>query len=210
MRNFVNGPQVQRLLDGTQRIGFHKKLEKDGWDFSKYPDRPLLLGQAVPDRNFVFPGGGPGYTLNRAALERFGEVCYPRYLPHGTDPREDLMVASCFGDPHLGVPQFFTSNTMDEEKGIRYHLESADFQARLNARGATPWRAKELQEKYGYETLLGIDGASKESVAFHLKDVCSRARISLERCERESITSIYAETIYRYHSILSGSCTRNS
>ena len=207
LRSFLSGPQVQRLLDGTQPIGFHKRLEKKGWDFEKYPDRPLLLGQAVPDRIFVFPGGGPGYTLNRAALDRFGKVCYPDYLPDGTDPREDLMIASCFADPHLGTPQFYTSNTMDETGAIRYHFESAEFQSRLKILKATPWRALELQDKYGYKTLKGIDGASEESISFHLKDVCDRNVISQKRCSTESMTSIHAGTIYRYHSILFDSCT---
>lgn len=209
LRSFVSGPQVQRLLDGTQPIGFHTKLEKKGWDFEQFPDRPLLLGQAVPDRIFAFPGGGPGYTLNRAALERFGKVCYPEYLPHGTDPREDLMVASCFADPHLasrGNPQFYTSNTMDEKGAIRYHLESAEFQANLKNIHATPWRAKELKKKFGYTTLKGVKGASKTSISFHLKDVCERNVIPESRCEKESITSIKAGTIYRYHSILFDAC----
>ena len=206
LRSFVSGPLIEGLLNGTQAIGFHPKLENDGWDFNTYPDRPLLLGQPVPIGHSTFPGGGPGYTLNRAALDRFGKVCYPRYLPNLKDSKEDMIIARCFADPNLGVPPFYTSNTMEEEGRIRYHCESAEFQARLKNIKTTPWKAKRLERSYGLKTLRGVDGASEQSISFHLKDICDRQVISEERCRKESIVSINAETIYRYHAILYDSC----
>jgi hypothetical protein len=111
-----------------------------------------LLGQAIPHGNYSFPGGGPGYTLNRAALERFGKVCYPNYWPRQKDSREDMIIAGCFADPNLGVPPFYTINTMEEEGRIRYHCESADFQARLTDIKKTPWRGKHLKIAFGIKT----------------------------------------------------------
>ncbi|OEU07014.1 hypothetical protein FRACYDRAFT_151528, partial [Fragilariopsis cylindrus CCMP1102] len=77
--------------------------------------RPLILGTPYPFRNIVFPAGGPGYTLNRAAVKFFGEKVLTNFLPISRDSREDLFMGSGFAGE--GV---FLTDTRDDVNATRY------------------------------------------------------------------------------------------
>jgi len=63
----------------------------------------------------LFPAGGPGYFLNRAALDIFAVEGLPSFLPNNTDSREDIFVGSYFCTE--GV---FVSDSRDANNGTRY------------------------------------------------------------------------------------------
>jgi hypothetical protein len=60
--------------------------------------RPLFLGTPLfkqkDDVRQIFPAGGSGYTLNRAALQLL-QTNLDTYFPNAIDPREDAWVV-CF------------------------------------------------------------------------------------------------------------------
>ena len=95
LRAFLDGPYVSKSENGyldeissfpEQRREAEKWL--DGGDYREQhgiSNRPLYFGLSRLFKSTIWPLGGPGYTLNRAALEACGKV--------QIDLREDLLIA---------------------------------------------------------------------------------------------------------------------
>ena len=71
----------------------------------------------------TFPGGGCGYTFNRAALTMFAEDCLPNFLPNATNSREDMYVGGCFAARGI-----HTVDTRDETGAWRFLAMTAEEQ----------------------------------------------------------------------------------
>ena len=206
LRAFLVGPDVEVLLNGTKRIAWHADLEGEGWDFEKNPKRPLLLGQASFMRigNDIFPGGGSGYTLNREALRILGKELLPSYFVPYIDAAEDQLIGRSFMRPPFHI---YVADTTDNTGALRYHMESAEFQAKLKS-GLAPWSPNMLKEAFGFKTPLGIDGASKESVSFHLKGGAIEYTNEGQASEgkRKDDDEVVLNRMYRYNAIVNGLC----
>ena len=80
--------------------------------------RPLFLGRRFAkrgDQNDIFASGGPGYTMNKAALKTLVVDGFPVYFQNVTSSMEDVLVARTFRE--LGVAVY---DTQDENGGERY------------------------------------------------------------------------------------------
>ena len=154
--------------------------------------RPLLL--AVPNmahkrKQGTYPNGGPGYTLNRRALQLFGEEGLDSFLVNNTDPREDVFMGGFFASQGI-----WTSDTRDAQGGWRYG-GNGDAQETFLYDGVrgSQMAPKRMGERYpGFSLLPHLDGVSEQMVSLHLKNPGKRARVN------PSIPDL----IRRYHSIL--------
>lgn len=209
LRAYVNSPEIAALLSGEKKVAWHETMEgEEGWDFEKFPDRPLLLSQASHTRSGsynTFPGGGSGYTLNRAALKMLGEDVLPTCRVGLQNSEEDLNIGYCF----MNMPKMLygmsssivTADTRDSTGAFRYHMQSAQFQGNLGFGASAPWSPQLLEEFFQFQTLSGVDGASEQSIAFHLRG---------EKSKRNEVFVPDPEQIlnrmYRYHAILNSAC----
>lgn len=124
--------------------------------------QPLHFGQWVPHGNSLFTGGGPGYTLNRAALALFveqGHTCHASTVAS----YEDRLMSICL--QQLGV---YPSDTRDQNLQQLYHdisphsLYLATSKGRsFHARAATFW-----ENKFNI-SFSKLQNAGPYSVAFH-------------------------------------------
>jgi len=176
---FLGGDQINRLLNGhIDSISKMWYASSKRWETER--PRPLLLGTPLGVGNHLFPQGGGGYTLNRAALRLLaqeGGLLYTELQNH-EDSREDLFIASLMGK--VGT---YVSDTRDETGAFRYicyeprlvHRRSGKYPSRFN-----------IAPRYGYAKF------SNETVAMHLKDM--NRVLSME------------EVIYRMDDMFSGKC----
>jgi glycoprotein-N-acetylgalactosamine 3-beta-galactosyltransferase len=129
---------------------------------------PLYLGRLFAnngDKNDTYNTGGPGYTLNRAALKMLVVRGLPRYETGTAWSAEDILVARALRE--FGI---FPYDTRDEDGGERYmhfspgqhHWMQGD--ERLN-------RTSAFTEWYWNVSARGVpDRTSARSVAFHYLD----------------------------------------
>jgi len=187
LRAFVDGDEVIRLESGfVDQISNAKAPHI--WDPRKRP-RPLVLGTPMMWKGCTFPSGGPGYTLNLAALDIFVEQGIPSFLPDSHDSREDVFLGSWFCS--AGV---YVTHSTDENNGQRY-WSSAEFSSKYN--GNSPVQPKRLKQLFNISIPLGGNSASSQQIGFHLKD-------DKKMLEMQGHT--IAEQIYRYHALLSDWC----
>ena len=195
LRSFLDGPDVIRLEKGhLDEISSHPSLRERAIRWINKPNvsRPLIFGLPCPHMIYlVFAAGGPGYTLNRAALEVFatGGFGAPG-IRELYDPREDVFTSDA-----LATEGVFLSHVLDRSNGWRFG-ESAEF--------TSSWRnyrpgacAKWVNRKFGLQSGNLLDSISKETSAFHLK-------LDKERLKKSNQT--IATLIRRYHAILYDLC----
>ena len=190
LRSFLDGPDVIRLEEGhLDEISSHPQYRKEAerWINKGNASRPLIFGVPVPYRGSVFPAGGPGYTLNRAALEVLANSGFglPQ-LRDLNDSREDVFMGETLA--HNGV---YVSHVLDQSKGWRFG-ESAEFSSNHFKGKPSFYGLKGLSAKFGLESGDYLDSISKEASAFHLK---------IDR-KKQNI----AKLIQRYHAILYDLC----
>merc|ERR1712157_693235 len=122
LRAYVDGPEVLRLEDGyLDPISKHYEARTKKW--ADVRPRPLVFG--IPYwhakvRSAVI-SGGPGYMLNRAAVEVFGERILPNFLPENRDSREDIFMGSGFMGQDI-----YLSVTRDGENGERFARDATN------------------------------------------------------------------------------------
>jgi len=95
------------------------------------PGEPLFLGQWTPKGNPPTPqiAGGPGYTLNKAALEKFVADALPNCEVETHAPNEDKLISLCM--EKIGI---HPGDTRDQETGEQqYHNLDPDRVYRLKA-----------------------------------------------------------------------------
>jgi hypothetical protein len=180
LRAYLAGEQVRDLLNGTLDAFTRSNAKAARW-ITERP-RPLLLGMPRLFRQMHFPIGGAGYVLNRAALNWLANVGLKAFLPNATDPREDVFVGSAFWEE--GVT---TADTRDKAGAFRFTNDGpAQYIYHYDPHPSFP---KLMLERYGVEIFKGMQGVSRETIAFHLK---GGAGIPL--------------LMRRYHDLLHGSC----
>ena len=210
LRAYLSGPDVAALLNGTKKFAWHETMEdKEGWNFEKFPNRPLLLAQASHTRSGsynTFPGGGTGYTVNRAALKMLGEDVLPSCRVGLQNSQEDMNIGYCLikmlEKLYGSSARIVTADTRDNTGAFRYHMQSAQFQGNLYSCGQrAPWSPKLLEEFFQFQTIPGVNGASEQSIAFHLRgEKCKRTDEFIPDPEK------IVNRMYRYHAILNSSC----
>jgi len=191
LRSFLDGPDVIRLEDGyLDEISIKMKASK--WDKEKGP-RPLIIGLPFSPKKTLSPGlntvprGGPGYTLNRAALEFFGKAGkMDSFLKDNIDSREDVFVGSFFQGNGI-----YLSHTLDRTGGLRYQ-ESAEWLSRMRN------HAKFASVGLTRGEYLDYAHVSEEFASFHLK----KDKKWLKKNNRTM-----AELMHRYHAILYDLCS---
>ena len=197
LRSFFDGPDVLRLENGyldeiSRHPDFIDKASK--WTSSEYykdvhglSARPLLFGSPGRHRN-IFPCGGPGYTMNRAALEFFGKVGLPSHLASYKDSREDIFMGDFFTQHGIIV-----SHVTDRFNGTRYGSTAFSSNKPFAEFIACPG-TKSTMKRYGYGMVDNLEAVSEEMSAFHLKRWNEKKRGSVP------------ELIYRYHAVLYDLC----
>mmetsp|Transcript_24808 Transcript_24808/g.35575 ORF Transcript_24808/g.35575 Transcript_24808/m.35575 type:complete len:493 (+) Transcript_24808:32-1510(+) len=208
-RSYLEGPQVSALRNGHIDIVAQKNAQANHnstwsnfydknetlvqllaeWKRDNNQEIPLLLG--LPwDRNkpsvyyHFFPLGGPGYTLNRAALKFLVEFAYWEYdsnIMTATDPREDVFIGGIFFK--YGI---HCADTRDEKNAWRYQVLCAAFAETGKSSQAT----RGFKQKFGVEIADFLDVLSDQTISFHLKPYRPAAAVEMER----------------YHMILNGIC----
>ncbi|KAL3902898.1 MAG: hypothetical protein SGARI_005627, partial [Bacillariaceae sp.] len=124
-----------------------------------------------PSKSFFYASGGPGYTMNRAALELFVSRGLAECNPNKDLSFEDSLVSLCF-DTLLGpggMRKVFAS-TADEIGAPRYHsqdpndiLHPANNLQKKFMKQQRAWRIRNLGEPVD-----AIDAISNTSAIFHL------------------------------------------
>jgi glycoprotein-N-acetylgalactosamine 3-beta-galactosyltransferase len=180
LRAYLDGPEVTRLENG-----YKDRLSRD---FDKWkPEwgpRPLLLGTPMLHRKIIAIAGGPGYTLNRAALEILNKQL-PKFQPYTQDSREDVFLASA-------LYKFFGMSDTRDSNGSKRYGESAEFL--FNFDGKAFDAPKFFARAFKMPSLpLGIDVVSEQFISFHLK------------FENQKLPNL----MYRYHSIFNDWCNGN-
>lgn len=123
---------------------------------------PLYLGcrfAYTGDKKDKYNSGGPGYTLNKAALKRMVVDGFPMYRPHAREFAEDLMVGRLFHS--FGILPY---ETKDETGGERYmpFTPAGHYQFQMPEDKSTYWYAS-----YSVNVKFGLEHFATKSVAFH-------------------------------------------
>jgi hypothetical protein len=138
-------------------------------------NKPLYFGQWLPSRNIV--AGGPGYTLNAAAVQRLVQDVLPDCHPDKRVAFEDRMIASCFQDYYnLKGNETDTRDFVTGEQ--RYHDETPaslfTFRAHSKAKGylqTTAYAWQSLEHPSNPNTTVGpkheLEAAAQFSISFH-------------------------------------------
>ena len=193
MRSYLDGPEVEKFEydDAFHDVIFRWKVRNDGsfnasktTSISSLP-RPVFLGIPVMFRKLFYPAGGPGYTMNRRALEIFGSKSLQTCMADFVDSREDVFVASC-----LELDGVVLSDTRHGgTKGTRYG-ESAESEYF----GLVPYKDNIPQVRIYYNE-AGLDRVSDDFFSFHLKN---------EKQRLAQLNRSMSDLMYRYHAVLHG------
>jgi hypothetical protein len=119
-------------------------------------------------KDFVYHGGGSGYTLNRAALKLFVEhgLNHSECFPNEVKSEEDLFMGLCL--QHLGVTPILASQHQallqypTDPKGI-INVNTLDNRVKQFWIWQLQWFAK----THKIELKSGLDAVSKYSISFH-------------------------------------------
>ena len=177
LRAYLDGPEVIQLENGYMDLfsrGYPQWLPEMG-------PRPLLLGTPTLHKKFVVISGGPGYTMNRAALDAVNEGMNVFY-PYAHDSREDIFLAR-------SIQNLLSMSDTRDSNGSKRYGESADFLFSFD--GIGPDAPKIFAKALKMPPLpLGIDVVSEKFISFHLK------------FEKPKLPDL----IYRYHALLHDWC----
>jgi glycoprotein-N-acetylgalactosamine 3-beta-galactosyltransferase len=141
------------------------------------PNTPLYLGQWVSQPGGTYMvSGGPGYTLNAAAIKRLVEEALPECHATREAPYEDRLLSTC-----LGALNVTGSDTRDVETGEQQYHDTTPaqlytFRSRLgrrinyHARIAVYWEGLPHPSRHQNQTVgpkHGLEAAATYSVSFH-------------------------------------------
>eukprot|EP00979_Chaetoceros_neogracilis_P014121 scaffold4445_cov262-Chaetoceros_neogracile.AAC.15 len=192
LRAYVDGPEMRRWEDGELDTISRWHFDHMAEGYVHATPRPLILGTPMSWKNCLFPSGGPGYTLNRAALDLFGTVGLATFLPDNYDSREDVFMGSFFN----GTKVYLTDTRDQQDNSARYG-GSAEKMYLSDSKKPGPDSPKMLAKVYGIVRPDGLDNVSHQYIAFHLKD---------DKDMLLSLNRTVAELIHRYHAILYDLC----
>ena len=179
MKAFLNGEQINRLLNGHLDT-FSKQQYQASKQWETKRPRPLLLGTPLLHGKSVFPQGGGGYTLNREAVRLMVQEGGPldTILNDSVDAREDVFIASMMAA--LGT---YVSDTRDKTDAFQYIC----YEPRqvYHGKGKYP-------DRYNITVRSKYEKISNETVAMHFRGM-DRV-LPME------------EILYRMNDMLSGKC----
>ena len=188
LRAHLDGPEVLKLENGYVDIIALHLSKSVGTTTENLRPRPLLFGSPMQWKGCLFPSGGSGYTLNRAALDMFVVEGLTSFLPNATDSREDVFIGSYFCTK--GV---FVSDSRDANNGTRY---AGSGESSFNFDGKrSVINPKALRSKYGIWYNIGIDFASDQQIGFHLKD---------DKTSLQILNHTISDSLYRYFTFVHG------
>lgn len=130
--------------------------------------RPFWKMKKILYQDFYYNGGGPGYTLNRAALTKIVEEGLPQCSPDAEVSYEDLNIGLCFWQ--LGIRPYDTRDGLQEHRYHHLDPEMLVKRGRLGGLNDKYWDAqlRWFKREHGWERKEGLQVASRETVAFHL------------------------------------------
>jgi glycoprotein-N-acetylgalactosamine 3-beta-galactosyltransferase len=162
MRAYLDGPEVKQLEEGYMDVISNHLQHSNGKKWVDIHPRPLYFGSAAPHNTVVFPGGGPGYTLNQAVLEVFGTKGMD-FLPNVTDSREDVFTRSVFFSD-IGI---ILSNTMDDHGRRHYLVLDTDVSGTFYVDQPGSDTPKLIRLKYNITPAIGLNSVLEQGIAFH-------------------------------------------
>ena len=167
-------------------LGIASETSRDGNPSSPNTQPPLFMGQWVaqplnselplPSNHTYMVSGGPGYTLNAAAVKRFVEDALPSCHVNDRVAYEDKLISSCFRQLGIvghdtreeisGEQQYHGTNPAQLYSSRASNHRRASYQARL----AYYWQglkhpSKELSSVVGPKNQL--EAVAPHSVSFH-------------------------------------------
>ena len=167
--------------------------------------RQFVVNKNANGTGFMLPcAGGPGYTLNRAALSEL-HAALPSCWPRLQGPEEDIYVAQCLW--MRGI-RSGCSDSRDEAGAWRYHQQGAE--------GGT-FQRNPLDAIFHIRGKDGLQSVSGQSVAFHLKSLHPKKSPSNSLSQRRPPkafhihevpnSSVMPRRMEQYHELIYGECT---
>ena len=180
LRAYLLSEQVEKLQNG--HLDTISQRHQDAQKWATVRPRPLLLAIPMFRVKGIYPSGGPGYTLNRAALDLFGTEGLSKFRVNSTTSQEDVYMGGFFQERGI-----YTTDTRDEKGAWRYY---GGLEAMYKFNGVmSPVAPRKMKRRYKNLTYYpSIDGVSSQAVSFHLKDYGTPAEVP--------------NLIYRYHELL--------
>jgi glycoprotein-N-acetylgalactosamine 3-beta-galactosyltransferase len=126
---------------------------------------PLLLGRRFAfkgDRNDIFPSGGAGMVLNKAALKMLVTIAINQFEPHAQVFTDDWYLACSLRQ--LGIVMY---DTQDENKGERFMPFSPGQHYMVKSRDELTSEYDVWYKNYSLDIKFGLDHCAKHSVSFH-------------------------------------------
>ena len=117
LRTYLDGPEIHAQEEGQLDViarNKNRNIPKHKRTDTMRP-RPLYLGTPMMFNTLAFAAGGAGYTLNRAALKRFGDEELTTYQTKSRDSREDVFMGSA-----LARQSVFISDSRDPHNAVRF------------------------------------------------------------------------------------------
>lgn len=156
-RTYLDGDEVIRLENGhMDLISSHDDFFSNSKNWSDVRPRPLILGTPVFRKKWgtksTWPFGGPGYTLNRAALQLLQNGLLDEWLSSEVDSREDVLIGGLFS--HVGV---YVSVTIDKHHGGRY-IGSAENSFRFKENDPGPGKPQLMKNRFKMWVASGVNG----------------------------------------------------
>jgi glycoprotein-N-acetylgalactosamine 3-beta-galactosyltransferase len=165
----LGGDDLYMIVNNMRR--FLRNVEKR----KKDPNEPIFLGSIVHEgsKDFAYVAGGPGYTLNRAALRLFAKKALNQCLKTQVVSHEDRFMSRCFWE--LGIRP---GDTRDYETGEpQYHdcgpdhlyTFRTDYSSSFHSKLAKRWENQSHPSKPNQVVgpKHGLDAAAKYSITFH-------------------------------------------
>lgn len=149
LMHYLNSPEIQNAQNGNGTL-------------STMYQRPLYLGSTFAlygKLRFQYNSGGPGYTLNKAALKLLVTRGLPKYFPNLVTNAEDVAIA--FILKYLGVRPY---PTVDAQRRQRYHHFPPGFYSDKNHHHLPKWY---LVNTSPFHYAQGNNSFSNTSIAFH-------------------------------------------
>jgi glycoprotein-N-acetylgalactosamine 3-beta-galactosyltransferase len=122
------------------------------------------------DPNDIFNSGGPGYTLNKAALKTLVAYGIPNYFTDTATSKEDVMVTKILRE--FNVTPY---ETKDKWGGERYMHFSPEYHYKYRL---PPWEPVYWYARYQIDIKEGLDHCAARSIAFHYVDSAQMRRFN--------------------------------
>ena len=159
----ICGDDTFVIVENLRSFLESKKVEEDAGG-PGYP-KPLYIGLPIMSGNnqTYFNGGGQGYTLNRAALALLVQQGFPVCRPFVHRSAEDRFVGDCFRS--LGVTGYDARDALGEHRYLHEPNFVYYFRPEDQSNEFFRWWASVTR---GMPPKYGLEGASNESVTFHI------------------------------------------